>query len=308
MGILFEGITVTSFLAWLVFIGVLVLLNEVTRRSLKASIGVFCILPVVLGMGVLLGYLGSPTGKTWFGWVKVISALIGVYGFLLIRFTKLGKNKFAIIFPGTILALNIAEAVYREFQVFFTYKSLTTDAGGILIQGGLWNIFNGMAGILCILTLTGFVGIRVSKDQSKDMVWPDMTWLYIVGYTLWNFAYVYNCISTRAMYAGAGILLAALISEFFFKKGVWLQHRAQILSMYAMFSLTVDFQSASVFKILPTYDQNMLMLISILAFVFNIYVFLMIIKEMVKNKKNPIREEIFNETTYYKKSLVENNL
>lgn len=74
--------------------------------------------------------------------------------------------------------------------------------------------------------------------------------------------------------------------------------------MYAMFSLTVDFQSTSVFKILPTYDQNMLMLISILAFVFNIYVFLMIIKEMVKNKKNPIREEIFNETTYYKRALL----
>ena len=308
MGILFEGITLSSFLAWLGFIGILVLANEVTRRSLKASILVFCILPVLLGLGVVLGYLGSPTGKTWFGWVKVISALIGVYGFLLIRFTKLGKKKFAIIFPGTILALNIAEAVYREFQVFITYKTLTTDAGGILIQGGLWNIFNGMAGVLCILTLTGFVGISFSKDKSKDMVWPDMTWLYIVGYTLWNFAYVYNCISTRAMYAGAGILLAALISEFFFKKGVWLQHRAQILSMYAMFSLTVDFQSISVFKILPTYDQDILMFISLFALIFNIFVFLMILKEMVKNKKNPLRDEIFNETAYYKKSLADNNL
>jgi hypothetical protein len=308
MGILFEGITSTSFLAWLVFIGVLILLNEITRRSLKASILVFCILPVVLAGGVLLGYLGSPTGKTWFGWVKVISALIGVYGFLLIRFTKLGKNKFAIIFPGTILALNIAEAVYREFQVFFTINSLTTDAGGILIQGGLWNVFNGLAGVLCILTLTGFVGITVSKDASKDMVWPDMTWLYIVGYTLWNFAYVYNCISTRAMYAGAGILIAALISELFFKKGVWLQHRAQILSMYAMFSLTVDFQSVSYFKILPTYDTKILMIMSVFAFVFNVFVFVLILKEILKNKKNPLKGEIFNHTKYYKKSIQENNL
>ena len=145
-----------------------------------------------------MGILGSPTGKTWFGWVKVISALAGVWGFMAIRYTKLGDRRFAAIFPVSILSLNIAEAVYREFEVFSTYTTLTVDAGGSTIIGGYWNILNAVSGILCIVTLVGFVGVRVARDKSRDMVWPDMTWIYILAYTLWNYAYVYNCISIRS--------------------------------------------------------------------------------------------------------------
>lgn len=308
MGFLYEGLNLESFIALILFIGVILFFNEVTRRSKKISLLVFCVIPVILAMGVAIGILGSPTGKTWFGWVKVVSALAGVYGFMLIRFTKFGGKRFAAIFPFAILSLNIAEAVYRELEVFSTYKTLTVDPGGILIVGGVWNIFNAIAGILCIVTLTGFAGIRVSKDKTKDMVWPDMTWMYIIGYTLWNYAYVYNCISTRSMYAGFGILLAALIAEYVFKRGAWLQHRAQILSIYAMFSLSVDFQSASYFKVLPTYQESLLMGISVFSFIFNMGVFAFMIYTMIKGKKNPLKEEIYTHTDYYKKTVVANNL
>ena len=308
MGLLFEGITVGSFLIFILFLVALLVLNETTRRSKVLSILVYCVLPIVLAVLVFTDVLGSPTGRTWFGWVKVVSALIGVYGFMLIRFTKLGERKFAAIFPVTILSLNIAEAVYREFEVFATYKVLEVDPGGISVLGGSWNILNAVAGILCIITLTGFVGIKVSKDKSRDMVWPDMTWMYIIGYTLWNFAYVYNCISTRSMYAGFGILLAALIAEYVFKRGVWLQHRAQILSLYAMFSLSVDFQQSEYFRILPTYNESGLMTISIISLLFNVGVFAYMIYTIIKYKKNPLKEEIYSNTKYYKKSLIANNL
>lgn len=308
MGLLFEGVTWGNFLALIGFVGVLLLVNEVTRRSMKMSILVYVVLPVILAVLVTMGILGSPTGKTWFGWVKVISALIGVYGFLLIRFSNLGNRKFAAIFPVTILSLNIAEAVYREFQVYTTYTELVVDPAGSMILGGTWNLFNGVAGILTILTLAGFSGIRVSKDQSRDMIWPDMTWMYIVGYTLWNFAYVYNCISVRSMYAGLAILLAALLGEVFFKQGAWLQHRAQILSFYAMFSLSFDYQASQMFQIYPTYDTRMLMFISVVAFVFNACVFAYMIYTMVKRQKNPLKEEVFSHTGYYLKSVRVNNL
>jgi hypothetical protein len=308
VGVLFTGLTLRSFIAFILFVAVLLGVNEATRRSKILSILVYCILPVILAILVFMGVLGSPTGKTWFGWVKVVSALIGVYGFMLIRFTKLGEKKFAAIFPVTILSLNIAEAVYRELEVFVTYKVLEVDPGGIVILGGIWNILNAVAGILCIVTLTGFVGIKVSKDKSKDMVWPDMTWMYIIGYTLWNFAYVYNCISTRSMYAGFGILLAALIAEYVFKRGVWLQHRAQILSFYAMFSLSIDYQQSEYFQILPTYNESWLTTISIIAFIFNVGVFAYMVYTIIKNKKNPLKEEIYSHTSYYKKSILANNL
>lgn len=305
---LFNGVQFETLVALLLFIGVLMLINEVTRRSKYLSVGVYVIMPVVLAILIYKGVLGSPTGNTWFGWVKVVSALIGVYGFLLIRFTRLKDTRFAALFPVMILSINIAEAIYREFEVFMTYKTLTVDAGGILIQGGIWNLFNCVAGIICIITLTGFSGIKVSKDKSQDMIWPDMTWMYIIGYTLWNFAYVYNCISTRSMYAGFGILLAALLAEFLFKKGAWLQHRAQILSVYAMFSLSFDFQSNAYFNILPTYNPSALLTISLVAFGFNILFFAYMVLTIKKHKKNPLKDDVFSHTTYYKKSLLANKI
>lgn len=308
MGFLYEGLNIQSALALIAFIAVFLFLNEISRRSKMISIIMFCVLPIILAIGIYYGPLGSPTGRTWFGWVKVVSALAGVYGFMLIRFTKLGERKFAAYFPAAILSINIAEAVYREFQVFATYKTLTVDAGGIMVLGGTWNILNGIAGIVTILTLTGFVGIRVSKDRSRDMIWPDMTWMYVIGYTLWNYAYVYNCISTRSLYAGFGILIAAVIAEYVFKRGAWLQHRAQILSLYAMFSLSVDFQSASYFKVLPTYTETGLMTLSTVSFVFNVGVFAYMLYTMYKRKVNPVTQEIYAHTSSYKKTVIANSL
>ncbi|SDI57104.1 DUF5692 family protein [Proteiniclasticum ruminis] len=308
MGFLYEGLNVQSFLALVVFIAAFLFLNEISRRSIKVSMLMYVLLPVLLAIGIFFGPLGSPTGKTWFGWVKVVSALIGVYGFLLIRFTKLGTKKFAAVFPAAILSINIAEAVFRELEIFVTYKTLTVDAGGIVVQGGPWNILNAIAGVFTIITLTGFVGIRVSKDKSRDMIWPDMTWPYVIGYTLWNYAYVYNCISNRSLYAGFGILTAAVIAEYFFKRGAWLQHRAQILSLYAMFSLSVDFLTASFFKVIPTYSTGALMSLSVLSFVFNLGVFFFMVYTVRQRKVNPIRQELYVHTDAYKKTLTANGL
>ncbi len=308
MGILYEQFTVNNLFGFIVLLIVVLFINEATRRSKKISIFVYCVLPILLGIGVYFNLLGSPSGRSWFGWVKVISALIGVYGFMLIRFTKLGNRKFAYYFPVAILSLNIAEAVYREFEVFATYKVMTVDPAGILVMGGVWNILNGIAGILCIVTLTGFVGIKVSNDKTKDMIWPDMTWMYIVGYTIWNFAYVYNCISTRSMYAGVTILSAAFIAEMFFKKGAWLQHRAQTLSIFAMFSLSVDYHQSRFLNIVPIYSEQVLLALGIMSLVINGFVLLSMVITMVKYKKNPLKQEIYTHTKYYKKTIEVNNL
>ncbi|MGL5978250.1 MAG: DUF5692 family protein [Erysipelotrichaceae bacterium] len=308
MGFLFEGVTLASALTLLVFVGVWIFFNEITRRSKVMSLLAYVVLPIVLAILVVTNVLNSPTGNTWFAWVKVISALLGVYGFMAIRFTSWGQRKFAIVFPVMILAINIAEAVYRELQVFATYKELTVDAGGVLVLGGGWNILNAIAGVICIVTLCGFAGIKVSNDKTRDMIWPDMTWMYIAGYTIWNFAYVYNCISSRAMYAGFGILLAAVLAEYFCKRGAWLQHRAQILSLYAMFSLSVDFQQWTVFQIVPTYTESVLWGIGIVSIVFNLGVLIYMLYTIKTQKKNPFKEDVYTETKAYQKNLEANNL
>ena len=56
----------------------------------------------------------------------------------------------------------------------------------VWLYGGWWNWVNGMAGIINIFCMTAWWGIYSSKDK-KDMLWPDMTWCYILAYDLWNF-------------------------------------------------------------------------------------------------------------------------
>ena len=308
MGIFFNNITFSSLIMIFVLVGILVGINEITRRSKLLSIIVYGLTPIILLICIKVDIFGSPSGKTWFGWIKVVSALIGVWGFILIRFTKMRGSKFITWFPVTILALNILEAVYKDVEVFRTYKTLEIDAAGVAVLGGPWNIMNAIAGVLCILTLSGFAKIEISKDKSRDMIWPDMTWMYIVGYTLWNFAYVYNCISTRVMYAGFAILISAIVAEYVFKRGAWLQHRAQTLSLFAMFSLCIDYQSIGYFQITPNYTETNLMIISGVAMVFNMGVFIYMIYNMYKYKINPTKESVNIHTKGYKKNISMNNL
>jgi hypothetical protein len=110
------------------------------------------------------------------------------------------------------------------------------------------------------------------------------------------------------MYAGFSILIAALIAALFFKQGVWLQHRAQILSIYVVFSLAVDYQSVDVFRIIPTYTESALYTVSIIAFIFNVGAFVFMIYTSIKAKKNPLKQEIYTDTKYYQKSIEQNNL
>jgi hypothetical protein len=73
---------------------------------------------------------------------------------------------------------------------------------------------------------------------SRDMLWPDMLWFWIIAYDLWNFTYTYNCIPTHAFYAGLALLFAPTLCAFTLGKGAWLQHRAQTLAIWCMFAQT----------------------------------------------------------------------
>ena len=76
---------------------------------------------------------------------------------------------------------------------------------------GPWNIMNAIAGILNIITICGWFGIFISKDKSRDMIWPDMLWMWIIAYDLWNFAYTYNCMSDHSTYTGLALLIACTV-------------------------------------------------------------------------------------------------
>ena len=115
---------------------------------------------------------------------------------------------------------------------------------------------NGIAGIFNILLICGWSGIFVSKDSTRDMMWPDMAWIYILTYDLWNFAYTYNCISDHSVYCGMLLLLSCTIPSFFIKRGCWLQHRAQTLALWIMFIMTVPTFAESILKAIQLLKCN----------------------------------------------------
>lgn len=308
MGFFFEGYTVATVLGFLALTAALVVLNELTRRSKIFSILVYCVLPVVLVVLIAMDVVGSPSSKTWFGVIKTYSALAGVIGFMLIRYTKLGNKKFAWYFPVAILGINILEAIYRDYEVFANFKTMTVDAAGIVQLGGPWNLMNALAGVFLLLTMTGWVGIKVANTKSRDMVWADQLWFWIVAYDLWNMAYCYNCISTRAMYAGFALLVSCTVAEFFIKRGIWLQHRAQTLALFGMFSLAVDYQAMPVFAITATYNPTAWTVLSALALIVNAAVFVYEVCVIVKTKRNPLKKEMFTHLSAYRKNLEANGL
>lgn len=308
MGFFFQGYSLVSILTVVLVTISLIILNEITRRSKLGGSIFFGVLPVVLLVLIAMNVIQSPSSKTWFGVVKTFSALLGVWGFMIIRYTKAGETKFAFYFPVAILAINILEAVLRDIEVFTSFKSIGVDQAGLMLIGGPWNIMNAIAGIISIVTLTGWMGIKVAKTKSKDMIWPDQLWFWIIAYDLWNAAYCYNCISNRAMYAGLALLLSCTIAELCIKKGAWLQHRAQTLALFGMFSLAFDYQKVSAFSITSTNNTTALTLLSATALVVNLAVLGYEIFQIVKFKINPLKQEVYTQLKSYSANISVNNL
>ena len=291
---------------WVVVLFALIGANELARQSKWAALGFFLVLPILLTIFIwpTTAGEGSSTG-TWFHWVKVYSALAGCLGFVALRFVPgLAQKKWALCFPPLILAINIVEAVIRDFQVY----GMQGMVDGVFMVGGPWNIMNGIAGILNILTICGWAGIFISKRKEKDMIWPDMIWPWIIAYDLWNFAYVYNCVGDHSFYAGAALLISCTIPAFFITKGAWLQHRAQTLAFWMMFTMAVpSFVDESQFAVQSSHDPVALFTVSALALAANIGVVVYQLIKMRKNKANPLKGEVYTDTKAYQRAVDDNS-
>jgi hypothetical protein len=208
---------------------VLLALNEIFRRSKWLTVGFYLVLTVFLTAFVWVntGTAAGSSVNTWFHWAKVYSVITAVLGFTLMRFTKWGANKWVKVFPVAILAINIAEAVARDFEL------------GMATPGTGWHFLNAVAGILSIVTLSGWAGIRYTEDRKRDMIWPDMTVFWIVAYDVWNLVYIWFCVPEHAGY-GIAVLLSCTIPAIFVAKGTWIQARAFTLAAWMMYLFTFE--------------------------------------------------------------------
>jgi hypothetical protein len=284
--------------------------NEFSRSTKWGGILMFIVIPIILTLFVwpTTAAAGNEYGTgTWFNWVKTYSVLVGCVGFMAIRYIPgLVEKKWILAFPPLILALNIFEACIRDFQVY----SYGLFDGGVVDNlwtiSGPWNIMNGIAGLLNIIVICGWFGIFVSKDKTKDMMYPDMIWAYVIAYDLWNFAYTYNCISDHSVYCGMILLLSCTIPAFFIKKGCWLQHRAHTLALWIMFIMTVPQFADRIAPVPTTHNPTAFFIVSFLALAANVGLAAYQFNIIRKKKLNPLKDEIYVETKAYQDVIAEN--
>ena len=234
---------------------------------------------------------------------------------------KLGKSQAFKAFPFVIVAINILIAVASDFESAIRAGSLAggwwLSSEGVWLYGGWWNVLNGIAGLFNIFCMTGWWGIYSSKNK-QDMLWPDMIWVYVLAYDVWNFEYTYLNLPTHSWYCGLALLLAPTFAAALWNKGGWIQNRANTLALWCMFAQVFPlFQDASRFttvtsvygkggisaamgSTMPTTANPMAQgFIAVLAIAVNVFVFAYILKRAKEQKKNPWKQEIFTDTKDY---------
>ena len=316
-------------LGWLmVFVG-LILANEFARRTKWGGIACFLVLPAGLTIYFISIYVGAAMGaqwalnnptyvymNSWFHYFKLYAATLGCIGFMMLKYKwSIGKKEWFKVFPFLIVAANILIAVVSDFESGI--KGAMSPDGwwlsseNVWLYGGWWNWLNGSAGIINIFCMTGWWGIYASKDK-KDMLWPDMIWLYILAYDVWNFQYTYLNLPTHTWYCGLALLLAPTVANALWNKGGWIQNRANTLALWCMFAQVFPlFQDRSIFTTLPVLYADGFMdaairptlvnpvpqgVISIASLAINVLALALIIKRSKEQKKNPYKQEIFTDT------------
>ncbi len=278
------------------------------QRSKIAVAAVFVVFPVLL---TIFWWPHSTVGTESAGWfpiVKQYSALAGSLSLVALQFIpKLRRNKWYLMIPPAILAVNIAEAVVRDFQCFGIHG--VDPVQGMVTWGGPWNIMNGIAGILNLLAISGWAGIFVSKKEpSRAIIWGDLTIWWIIAYDLWNFAYVYNCLADRAWYSGVALLASCTIPAFMkWGRGAWIQFRAYTLTLWSAVILTFPHLTQdSMFAHRSAHNPTAMFIISLAALLVNIGVFSWHISRIVRFRRNPFKQELYSDTPEYVE-LIKNN-
>ena len=253
-----------QWIGWILVFCCLIGANELARRTKTGGIVAFLVVPAVLTVYFITIYTAAAMGAdwalnnptyvhmtSWFHYAKLYAATIGCIGFMALKYKwgSIGKSHWFKCFPFVIVAINILIAVVSDFESAIRGWGTTwISTEGVTLYGGWHNVFNGLAGILNIFCMTGWFGIYASKKKD-DMLWPDMTWVFIVAYDLWNFCYTYNCLPTHSWYCGLALLLAPTVANFFWNKGGWIQNRANTLAIWCMFAQVFPmFQDYSVFS------------------------------------------------------------
>ena len=332
-------------LGWVLVFAGLVICNEIARRTKAGGAFFFLVLPAALTVYFVAIAIGAANGAEWalnnqthvymngwFHYAKLYAAVAGCIGFMMIKYKwGVGAKDWFKPFPFVIVAINILIAVGSDFESAIKGAQALAETGsrywlsneGVWLYGGWWNWVNGIAGILNIFCMTGWWGIYTSKKKD-DMLWPDMTWCFIIAYDVWNFEYTYSNLPTHSWYCGVALLLAPTFANMFWNKGGWIQNRANTLAIWCMFAQVFPLfqetmstgESFFPWATLPVLyadgtlngieaggsanaNPTMMTVVSLIALITNIIALAYIIYKSKKTRTNPYTGEVFTDFKYY---------
>lgn len=212
-------INISYFYIFLFFIFLLIA-QEIIRRHTLIGWVTFLVLPVVL---LHMWLLTHGEDFNWFIWAKVYSVCLGCCVILLYRFSNIGQQSGIITYVlWAILALNIIEAVGQDIEGM-----------------SLPHLLNAAAGVLVMVTIPRPQYLYVdTKSQFRDMKW-DMPITWILGYTFWNWLFIYLNWPDAA-FRHIAVLGAPLFIAFFYNRERWMQTRAFTLAIFVIIKFTYD--------------------------------------------------------------------
>lgn len=281
-----------------VIVGLAVLAWAAIRYKWVA-IAVFVVIPLALTFFVWPHTTPGTSSAGWFPIVKQYSALIGSLSLVALQyFPKLRGKYWYLCIPPLILAVNIGEAVVRDFQCYGLWG--LDPSNNLLTYGGPWNIMNGIAGILNLLMISGWAGIYVAKGKDRRIIWGDLTVPWIIAYDVWNVAYVYNCLADRAWYSGVALLASCTIPAFMvIGRGAWIQYRAYTLTFWSAIVLTFPhFMHDSMFAHRSAHNPTAMLIVSAAALIINVAVFVWHVYRVASKRRNPAKTEVHADLKY----------
>ena len=192
-------------------------LNEIIRRNKLFSFALFTVIPLILTpIWLNNSFMG------WFDWTKIYSVMVGIIFILVFRFTKFHQKDWVKYTIYLLFSINILEAVIKD-----------------ILELSVPHVINSLAGIILILALPKPTNLSInSTTKTRDLNWKGMDLGWVIGYTIWNWTFVYlNFVQVSAIHLA--LLLTPLIVSFR-KTAGWLQVRAFTLGSYLLFAYTFN--------------------------------------------------------------------
>ena len=181
----------------------------VTWGARRSQAFAWALLPI-FGLPFVVPAVLGVVDVSWFTWAKVITLLVVLAAYNLFRFTRLGDTRTGAWMLWGLLALNIAEAVAKDWS------------------DGFW--VRGAVGLGLILTLGGTRAIG-RQGLTRDIHW-DLPLSWILTYSAWNLSFAlrfyWEHTTDHVSHLGIPLLWVVLA------RGQWFQARGYALAVYAL--------------------------------------------------------------------------